>query len=99
MSYIRCSTPVRKRKGDGRFEPVSNTYAFHDGDYINISNGWRRVLDYYISVYGKRKGTKMYNDLPIEIKMAHQVRLTDAEMRFMCRSYLGRISGELRKKR
>src|SRR5271166_6208042 len=99
MSYIRCSTPVRKRKGDGRFESISNTYAYHDGQYVNISNGWKRMLNMYVKAFGKKEGTAKYEALPVEIKMAHQVYLTDAEMRYMCRSYLSRIPGELRKKR
>src|SRR5277367_4043408 len=97
MSYIRCSTLMRKRKGDPTFEKVSNTYAYHDGQYVNISNGWKRLLNQYIRVHGKKEGTKIYNDLPVEIRTAHQVSLTDAEMRYMCRSYLSRL-GELKKR-
>lgn len=87
MSYIRASTPVRKRKGDGAFEKISNAYAYGDGRYVVISTGWKRTLDLLVKTHGKKKGKKLFDQLTNNEKVP-QVHLTDAEMRTMCRNYL-----------
>ncbi len=97
MSYIRCITPMRKRKGDGWFDKTSQVYAYGDlNGLIFICNGWKRVLDQYIKNYGEKKGTKMYNALP-SLEKTPMIAVTHAEMRYLCRSYLSRL-GELKKR-
>ena len=92
MSYIRVTTSVRKRKGDKRFEKMSNTYAYGDmNGYVCISNGWKRKQDMFVQDLGKKKGMEAWKALNIADRNGDTVWLTHAEMRSMCRNYLSKL--------
>jgi hypothetical protein len=95
MSYIRCSTEMKKRKGDRRFEKISNTYSWRDTDgYIWITNGWKRTLKFM-----QMRGQKLEDARKLQEKHGWAmgaVILTPAEMRYMCRQFVGRELGQLK---
>ncbi len=95
MSYIRCSTPMRKHSKDKRFERTSNTYAWSDADgYIWITNGWKRTLS-FLKLRGQalEAAKKLYKEHGWAMGA---VILTPAEMRYMCRQFVGREMGLLK---
>jgi len=85
MSYIRCSTNLHLRKGEPKDDEFSLTYAYGDGRHICISNGWRRTLERLTKNVGKKRAKQL-----LALNPQAEVYLTDAEMRYMCQSYLSR---------
>jgi len=86
MSYIRCSTNLRLRKGERKDDEFSLTYAYGNGRHVCISNGWRRTLELLTKNVGKKRAEQLMAVMPFD----PEVHLTDAEMRYMCQSYLSR---------
>lgn len=101
MSYIRLSTPVRKRKSDKCFSAISSAYAWTDSDgYVYITNGWSRTFEALLKSkeFDTKKEAKAFFDKQPHLIQAPQVLLTPAEMRYMCKEYL-RQHGRPEKKR